>query len=242
MQMNRLKKSFRNIVRGFGFDIVRYEPEKHPLARRKRILGTYQINMVLDVGANIGQYGEELREIGYKGKIVSFEPLSTAFKTLIKRSEGDPAWDVHNFALGDKNETASINIAGNSYSSSLLDILPSHIKSAPESVYIGHEEIKVKTLDDIYSDIVSESDRVYLKIDTQGFEENVLRGAEGSLESIDTIQLEMSLTPLYQDGLLFDEMYGLLCQKGYALVALEPGFTDEETGQLLQVDGIFHRM
>ena len=240
--MNRLKKSVRNIARAAGFDVVRYVPRRHPLARRKKMLEIYQINLVLDIGANIGQYGEELREIGYKGKIISFEPLSTAFKTLIKRSEGDPAWEIHNFALGDKNETASINIAGNSFSSSLLDILPSHTKSAPESVYVGHEEIKVKTLDDIYSDVVNDSDRVYLKIDTQGFEENVLRGAEGSLESIDTIQLEMSLTPLYQDGLLFDEMYGLLCRKGYVLVALEPGFTDEETGQLLQVDGIFHRM
>ena len=240
--MNRLKKSVRNIARAAGFDVVRYVPRKHPLARRKKMLETYQINLVLDIGANIGQYGEELREIGYKGKIISFEPLSTAFKTLIKRSEGDPAWEIHNFALGDKNETASINIAGNSYSSSLLDILPSHKKSAPGSVYIGHEEIKVKTLDDIYSDVVNDFDKVYLKIDTQGFEENVLRGAEDSLGSIDTIQLEMSLTPLYQDGLLFDEMYSLLCQKGYVLVALEPGFTDEETGQLLKVDGIFHRM
>ena len=211
--MNRVKKNIHNIARKAGFDIVRYEPRTHPLARRKKILSTYQISLVLDVGANVGQYGQQLREIGYKGNIVSFEPLSVAFNELKRRSEQDPVWEVYNFALGDKNETASINIAGNSFSSSILDILPSHIKSAPESAYTGHEEIKVKTLDDIYSDITNGSDKVYLKIDTQGFEENVLMGAEASLKSIDTIQLEMSLIPLYRNGMLFDEMYGLLCRK-----------------------------
>lgn len=240
--MWQLKRSIRYIARKSGFDVVRYKPRTHPLARRKTIMSTYQINLVLDVGANIGQYGTELREIGYKGSMVSFEPLSAAFNELKRRSERDPSWDVYNFALGDKNETASINIAGNSYSSSLLDILPSHVKSAPESEYIGHEEIKVRTLDDFYSDIANDGDNVYLKIDTQGYEENVLRGAESSLEFIDTIQLEMSLTHLYRDGLLFDEMYDLLRRKGYVMVALESGFSDEDTGQLLQVDGIFHRM
>ena len=90
--------------------------------------------------------------------------------------------------------------------------------------------------------VACETDKVYLKIDTQGFEENVLKGAESSLNHIDTIQLEMSLIPLYRDEPLFDEMYHFLYQKGYRLIAIEAGFTDEETGQLLQFDGIFHRM
>jgi hypothetical protein len=83
---------------------------------------------------------------------------------------------------------------------------------------------------------------VYLKIDTQGFESKVIAGAEQVLSRIDTIQLEMSLVPLYEGELLFDEMCRLMMNKGYSLVSAEAGFSDETSGQLLQMDGIFHRM
>jgi len=240
--MNGINKIIHNIARKLGFDILRYEPQTHPLARRKKILDTYDINLIFDVGANVGQYGTELREIGFKGRIVSFEPLGFVYKELSAKAEKDDLWDVHNFALGDKEETAQINIAGNSFSSSLLDMLPSHIKSAPESEYTGKEEIRIRTLDSIHPSLSSQADRVYLKIDTQGYERSVLQGGMESLKTIDTIQLEMSLTPLYKDELPFNEMYDLLYGYGYRLIAVEPGFTDEHTGQLLQLDGIFHRL
>jgi len=240
--MKRFRQAIRNSIRKAGFDIIRYEPKSHPLARRNKILQTYGINLVIDVGANVGQYGKQLRELGYKGKIISFEPLGSAYKELNDKATIDDLWEVHNYALGNKEETALINIAANSYSSSLLGMLSSHINSAPNSKYVGQEEVQVKTLDAIFPTLSCEADKIYLKIDTQGFEKNVLKGAEGALQSIDTIQLEMSLIPLYENELLFDEMYQHLYQKGYRLVAVEPGFTDEKTGQLLQLDGIFHRM
>lgn len=240
--MKSLNKMIRRILWNLGYDLIRFEPKSHSLARRKQILETYIINTILDVGANIGQYGKQLRDIGYKGKIVSFEPLSSAFTQLKKTSENDSFWEVHNFALGDKQEVASINIAGNLYSSSILDMLPAHIKSAPDSVCVGKETIHMKTLDSVFPDLVNPGNRVYLKIDTQGFERHVLAGAEATLPSIDIIQLEMSLVPLYKDELLFDKMYQFICSKGYKLIALEPGFTDSDTGELLQVDGIFHRI
>jgi len=237
-----LKTSIRNFIRRIGFDFVRYQPATHPLARRKKILDTYNISLVLDVGANIGQYGEQLREIGYKKKIVSFEPQKAAYELLRNCAKKEKLWEVHNCALGDKEESAKINIAANSMSSSLLEMLPSHFKSAPESEYVSQEEIQVKTLDSVFPMLASQTDRVYLKIDTQGLEKNVLNGAENSLKLIDAIQLEMSLIPLYRDEPLFDEMYQFLYQKGYRLIALETGFTDKKTGELLQFDGIFHKI
>lgn len=239
--MKGLKKTLRYFAKRFGFDIVRYEPKSHPLARRKQLLDSYNVDLVLDVGANTGQYATELREIGYRGRIVSFEPLSSAYRVLSEMSAGDMLWDTYNHALGDEEGDATINIAGNSWSSSLLDMLPAHVESEPESKYIGEEEIHIKTLDSVYPAIVKDAQQVYLKIDTQGFEEHVINGAKVSLKSIGTVQLEMSLTPLYASELLFDEMYQKLADEGYELVALEPGFTDEKTGRLMQVDGIFHR-
>ncbi|MDT8388828.1 MAG: FkbM family methyltransferase [Thiogranum sp.] len=240
--MTGLKKLIHKIAREAGFDIIRYKPRTHPLARRKKILDTYNIDLLLDVGANIGQYGEEMREIGYAGRLISFEPMSKAFGILKEKAQYDNLWEVHNFGLGDREETASINISGNSFSSSMLNMLPSHLKSAPASEYVDQETIQVKVLDGILPGLVTDAKHIYLKIDTQGFEENVLKGAENSLASIDTLQVEMSLVPLYENGLLFDQLYKLLYDRGYRLMALEPGFTDPDTGQLLQADGIFHRI
>ena len=106
---------------------------------------------------------------------------------------------------------------------------------------MGRELTEIRTLDSMIGEICSIEDNIYLKIDTQGFESKVLKGAEHSLAQIGTIQLEMSLVPLYQDELLFGDLNSLLNGKGYALVSIEPGFCDKNTGQLFQVDGIYHR-
>ena len=135
-----------------------------------------------------------------------------------------------------------MNISANSYSSSILDMLSSHLESAPESEYIGQEEISIRRLDSIFNDVCNHDDKLYIKIDTQGYEKCVLEGAEKALESVDILELELSFIPLYKDGPLFHEMFNLLYKKGFVLVHVEPGFTDPSTGQILQVDGIFQRI
>jgi len=202
----------------------------------------YDINIFLDIGANTGDFANQIRNVfGYTKKIISFEPLSSAFRLLKVKTDKDPNWDAFNFALGNTEEKRQINIAGNSYSSSLLDMLPYHQTAAPESKYIGKEIIEVKKLDSISGDLFNTTDRVYMKIDAQGFESNVLKGAENSLLKINTVQLEMALVPLYEGELLFNEMCNFMTNKGYKLVGIDPGFPDKDSGQLLQVEGFFHR-
>lgn len=226
-----------------GYHISRYTPASHPVARRKQILDIYEIDTVLDVGANSGQFAQQLRgDIGYTGRILSFEPLSAAFELLKANSKKDPAWEVFNYAIGAAEEKQEINIAGNSYSSSFLNMLPTHLKSAPESRYIGKEKIDIKTLDSLFGDLCKTAKNVYLKIDTQGFEHKVLKGANKSLEHIDTVQMEISVVPLYDGELLFNDMCSFMNNIGYTLIAIENGFSDPASGQLLQVDGIFHRL
>jgi FkbM family methyltransferase len=239
----KIKHRFRKILWRFGYDISRFTHTSHSLARRRRLLQSYQIDTVLDIGANLGHFALELRgDIGYSRHILSFEPLSQVFESLKANAKDDPAWDVFNYAIGDVEEKREINIAGNSLSSSLLNILPSHLESAPDSSYIGKEVIEIRTLDAIFGDLCKSAKNIYMKIDTQGFEKKVLEGAENSLARIDTVQVEMSLVPLYDGGLLFDEMCIFMHQKGYTLVAIENGFSDPASGQLLQIDGIFHRI
>lgn len=220
-----------------GAKLERYPADD--LKRRMMLLHHFKINKVLDVGAYHGEYAMKLRELGFDDKIISFEPLSKTYRVLKNSADKFRNWEVVNIALGDKDEEAYINVAGNMASSSLLDMLPSHAEADPESLYTGKEKIKVCKLDSILNEYYEKGDNIYLKIDTQGFEKQVLDGAKESLNKIKGIQLEMSIISLYNGEMLFSEMIELLKGKGFNLYSLENGFTEPKTGRLLQVDGIF---
>jgi FkbM family methyltransferase len=242
LALMKIVHELRKFLWKAGYDVSRFRPVSHPVARRMGMFKSYAIDLVLDIGANSGQFGDELRgDFGYRNRIVSFEPLSAAFEILKAKAAADPAWRVFHCAIGDAEERREINVAGNSLSSSLLDMLPSHVEVAPDSKYVGKEWIEVRTLDSIFSELREAAENVYMKIDTQGFEGRVLKGAEKSLPRIDTVQMEMSLVPLYDGELLYHEMGSLMSEKGYALVAVENAYADPASGRIMQIDGIFHR-
>ena len=205
------------------------------------LLERNRIDLIFDVGANVGQYAASLRECGYRGRIVSFEPLTSAFSRLEVSAKADPLWEAVNIGLGDRDERATINIAGNSQSSSLLDMLPAHLKSAPVSAYVGKEEITVSRLDSVFSKYHRPGDRTFLKLDAQGYERKILEGASLSMTDILGIQLEMSIEPLYSNEMPYLEMLGYLAGMGFTLASVEPGFGDPVSGRMLQMDGIFFR-
>lgn len=235
-------RRIRRLVRARGYDLVRYDPRSHFLALRRLLLDKYAIDVVLDVGANTGAFALQMRDIGYTGRIVSFEPVSATFRELSGHAAGDPNWVTVNCGLGDFDGTAAINIsANNAESSSLLEMLPRHLEAAATSRFVAREEIRVKRLDDVFESVCEGRRNVYLKIDTQGFERKVLDGGPRALEHIDTLQLELSMVPLYRNDTSFLDMCAYLRDKGFQAVAFEPGFLDVDSGQMLQVDGIFHR-
>ena len=242
LHLNRYLKYF-NIrvekIKPFDAEIEFLSHLSDELQARQLLLEYHGITALLDVGANSGQYASLMRRIGYKGRIVSFEPLSTAYSELKNKTALDAHWQDLNFALGSKDEEAIIHVSGNSYSSSILDILPSHIEFDADSKYISEERIQVKRLDDVYDQFVTAKDIVMLKIDTQGFEKNVLMGAKDSLSRITLLQLEISIEPLYNNEILFLEMITYLNECGFELFTLENGIRNPKNGKLLQVDGIF---
>lgn len=205
-------------------------------------LHKFEIDLVLDVGANTGQFTSEVRQSGYAGRIVSFEPLSQAHAVLQKTSEGDPLWDVYpRCALGDHDGEVEINIAGNSQSSSILPMLESHRSAAPESAYQGKEIVPIKKLDAVAEQYLKNANAVFLKIDTQGFEWQVLDGARDTLPQVKGILVELSLVPLYEGQHLWKEMIDRLEAAGFTLWAFKPVFSDQVSGRTLQVDGLFYR-
>lgn len=212
------------------------------LRRRMLLLKHHKINTIIDVGANAGQYAIELHELGFRGNIISFEPLSAAYALLDKTSKSKQNWVTAKIALGSSNHEAVINVANNLASSSILAMNNAHKEAEPSVVFSGSEKIQVVTLDSIWDKYLSNCNPgFYLKIDTQGYEKDVLLGAEKSLPKIRGIQLEMSLTELYEGEWLFEQMVHYLSENGFSLYSVEPQFYNHKSGQLLQMDGIFYR-
>ena len=202
---------------------------------------SFATDVILDVGANTGQFAKGLRTNGYHGHIISFEPLSEAHSMLASAAASDPLWDVvERCAVGASATWTAINIAGNSYSSSLLPMLDLHREAAPELAYQGTEPCHVITLDLFIERTFSDATTLFgLKIDTQGFEAEVLAGLKRNHDRVKVIFCELSLVPLYAGGPTMFELCHLLAELGYRCIAFGPAFEDPRTGQLLQVDGIF---
>lgn len=237
------KKTIKKLARSLGIDLKRYNIQTSEAAKMQRLLAYHNIDLVFDVGANIGQYAKLLRELGYSGRIVSFEPLSSAYSQLKAVSKKYPLWEIApQAAIGNQEGEIVINIAGNSYSSSALPMLDAHLESAPESAYSGSATVKLSRLDTLAKDYIkSETKSIFLKIDVQGLEKQVLEGATAILPLVKGIKLELSLVPLYEGQVLFKEMIDIVEKLGYELYGIEPGFTAEKTGRMLQMDGIFFK-
>jgi FkbM family methyltransferase len=235
-------RKLRTALRKAGIELNRYTIHTSASLQLDRLLRHCGIDLVLDVGANTGQYAAELRAHGYTGRIVSFEPLAAAHEALKLAARGVPGWTVApRMAIGDADGEIDIHIAGNSVSSSILDMLPAHERAAPGSAYVASETVPLKRLDAIAGEFLNGARRVLLKIDTQGYEDRVLTGAAGLLDRVTAIQTELSLVPLYGGQLLFDEMRERIEALGFVLFAIFPGYVHEKTGRTLQLDGFFLR-
>lgn len=232
----------RVAARKLGIEVHRYTPSQSLEARLFAMLERHGVDAVLDVGANDGGYASSLRQGGYTGAIVSFEPLSEAHAALLQAAQDDPLWQVApRCALGSHAGELQINVAGNSKSSSLLPMMQSHVDAAPYSAVVATEPVPVRRLDDLDLPAFTAAENPFLKIDTQGYEMPVLEGAVQSLQHCVGVQAELSLLPLYEGQALYRDVIAWLEARGFELWSLIPGFSDPVSGRQLQMDGIFFR-
>jgi FkbM family methyltransferase len=237
-----MKKNVKRIIRSLGWELHRLSPATDASYQLKASLDQVGANVVFDIGANVGQFGQEIRSAGYRGKIVSFEPLTQAHVKLISNASLDTAWIVHpRAAVGDRDGSVEINIAGNSVSSSILPMLDSHSSAESSSAYVGQERTPLVMLDTVAGQYLDTESKLFLKIDTQGFEWQVLDGASETLKLSLGVLLEMSFVPLYDHQPLWLELVNRMESSGFTLWAIQRGFTDKATGRSLQCDGIFLR-
>ncbi len=183
---------------------------------REALLGSGEVELVIDVGAHEGEYGSSLRAAGYRGGILSFEPVARHYERLLAVAGGDGTWNCLNRGGGAKTETATINISANDgHSSSLLGMTETHERAAPGSHYEGTQTIELITVDEALQERGLRSRAAYLKADTQGYEHEVLAGAGETLPRCLAVELELSLTPIYEGQLLLGEMIELMREKGF---------------------------
>ncbi|MEY8611542.1 FkbM family methyltransferase [Parabacteroides segnis] len=227
----------KKAINPFGCDLVKF-PHRED-RRFIQLLSQLNIDTLFDVGANIGQFSENIRRYGYKNKIVSFEPLSEAFGVLQKKSKNDKLWNICNSAIGDIDDMVEINVSQNLQSSSILPMKDTHLKAAPYSRYYKKEKVKISRIDTIINNYADKQSNLFVKIDTQGFEKKVIEGAILSLPQIKGFIMELSFVPLYDGETLFLDMISYMESLQFEMWQIEPGFYDENKQRLLQADVVF---
>lgn len=238
MAIERFKNAIQRTLRNYGWEIQRFK--RSGMAHLANELKERNIAEVFDIGANAGQFASTLFAAGYKGSLISFEPLPGPYQSLTALAQENSKWAVApRSAVGGTLGVVDINVSQNSVSSSILPILEQHRNAAPRSSYITTESVPIITLDSWVAN--TSADRPFIKIDTQGYEMEVLKGAEQTLQNASGIKVEVSIAPLYDGQPDYLQLIEFIRGSGFVLWSIEPGFSDPKTSRLLQFDAVFFR-
>lgn len=235
------RRWLQQCLHGFGVDVRKFPADRMLVIKRRALLDELGIDGVWDIGGSDGKYGRELRRDGYAGQIISCEPLPESYAKLKRAASDDAAWTCLPVAVGTAPGELMLHRSGNLDSSSLLPMEERHAQAAPQSVYCDNHRVPVEPLDALVSRHGQNSERLVLKIDVQGFEAEVLAGAETTLPKVQLVEIELSLVALYSGGPLFGEMHARLLELGLHLTWIEPGFVDHQRDEILQVECLYRR-
>jgi FkbM family methyltransferase len=237
-----LFQNLKNLLLRNGIKVQRVNAYSDSGRQLSLSIISQNIDTVIDIGANIGQFAQDIRRNGYSKKIISYEPLMEAHQRLSALAKTDTNWIVApRMAIGERDGELEINVSKNLVSSSILPMLASHSTIEEESVYVKKEEVPIARLENGIADFVLNSKRIFIKIDTQGYEWQVLSGIGSLWEKVAGITCEMSLVPLYDGQKSWLEIISFMETKGFEVWALQQGFTDMNRGRTLQIDGVFYR-
>lgn len=242
INLRSIEKAVRISANRIGIDIKRYRDELSEPARTVKMLQQHGVELVVDIGANRGQYAKLLRRYGYQRRILSFEPLQDAWNELQETSRNDSEWNIFpRCAIGESRSSVTMNVSENSVSSSILEMLDQHTQAAPESAYIRAEQAQCMPLDEALAMMHDLPQKIFIKIDTQGYEEKVLDGASDVLLRAIGIQIELSLVPLYAGQELYPEIIERLTSLGFEIWSIFPGLTEQRSGRMLQCDAVLFK-
>ncbi len=235
----RFKKKFRTIpsvrsIRELANFARSFSDTPHKSLNRH--LEEFKIQNIIDVGSNVGQFGLDMRRRGFNGLIVSYEPVEETFRMLAQTIKANRPWKIFQLGLGSIETKVEINISANDgLSSSILKMGTLHLENFPESATVRKEQISISTLDNELERLGLRPEEILLKLDVQGFETEVLKGASNSLAKIPICYIEVSLVPLYEGELSLLPILNQLHEFGHQVIDIFRG-VKSKNGQLLQVD------
>lgn len=231
-----LKSLTRAALRTVGQTTVSIEQTYE--ASRTTALRRLGIDLVIDVGANNGQYAEALRASGYNGRIFSLEPLPDAYRILAESRRGDPAWQGRQAAAGPAPGTATINISANTVCSSLLQPSERLTQVMPSAQIVASTNVDVVRIDDL--DLPAYK-RTALKLDVQGFEKQAMLGAARTLGTVSLLEIELAIDTGYEGAYTLIEALPDISALGFEIISIGRGYADPATGRLVDADVLFER-
>lgn len=204
-----------------------------------RHLEVTRTDCVLDVGANLGQYARMLRGRGFRGEILSFEPVRSTFEALERSARRDPRWRVFPFALGREAGTLDIMRHTRSDFSSALPVNAAGTAQFPGLDRPETETVQVRRLDELLPTLLAgrEEPKIFLKSDTQGYDLEVLAGLGAFVPGLTGIQMEVAVNPIYEGAPDIAETLQTLRQAGFSPVGFRPISWNQ--GVLAEMDGLF---
>jgi FkbM family methyltransferase len=240
--LKTLKGHIKTIFKNLGYYITPNDCLHNPYLQLATGLNNHQILKTLDIGANIGQFAQGLLNNGYQGTIVSFEPLLDTHNQLIesRKKHRNNNWIIGpRIGLSSHSDKLNINVCTRSSCSSLLQMLQAHTEAMPNAKISHQETIQVLALDSVFKDYIKNNEKFFIKIDTQGYEWEVLMGAKECLKLASAIMCEVSLCPLFKGQKPWREILDYLEAQGFYLWATQKAFVNPQSGQDLQLNLIF---
>jgi len=230
-----MKGTVKYVCRHFGLDVRRVQPW-----RELEWIRGCDIQTVLDVGANTGQFASQIHALLPEARIYSFEPLADCYEQLVKRMAGVPGFRAFNLALGDSSGAGSMHRNEFSPSSSLLPMGDLHRQAFPFTERTRVQEIEIRRLDELEGDLEIVGN-VLIKIDVQGAEDKVIRGGRRLMSRASVLIIETAFYSLYQGQPLFNDIYDMIRQDGFTFMGCEGAIRDPRDGVVLQCDSVFLR-
>lgn len=210
------------------------------MSELREVLLSLKTNVVLDVGANEGWFAWQLRQIGFEGEIHCFEPLKAECEKIRAKANGDKKWHVHPYALGEKEEVREFNQITSADDTTTLS---SFLTLKDDYQFpTTSEALQIRCLDEVLPGIIGHipSPRIFLKMDTQGFDLEVWKGARNSRSQIVGLQSEIAVQPLYANMTPYTSSLETFHNDGYRLVSLWE-VRRTEAGTLLEYDCILKK-
>ena len=235
MSLKNRKKYIQNLFNSFGYEIKKCQVREN---NKYKWLQDYNINTIFDIGANTGGWAGYIYDFFPKACIYSYEPLNDCFSSVEKKARKISNIKAYNFALGEKTGKFTIFRSSQASSSSLLEMGELHKEAFPKTSEISQEEITVKRLDDVAKDLEIK-ENIFIKIDVQGYELNVIHGGKELIQKSAVLLVETSFQTLYEEQPLFNEVFMTLTKLGFKFMGDFESIKNPLDGSILQSNAIF---